>query len=165
MAAATSTKGTAASVSRLQNILSHVQKSSAPGTKPRTEQLSIVHGSTDPSLVHMSLGELLTLQSLQYYDSECLVCPATGARWTYGLLEEESHQLARGLLALGVDRGDRVGVMAGNCEQYVALFFAAAKVGAILVVINNTYSTSELMFALGHTGISFGCHLIENIGN
>ena len=138
MAAETSTISTSASLSRLQTILSHIQGSSVPGAKSRTEQLSFVDGPTDSALVYMSLGELLTLQSLQYHDNECLICPATGARWTYGFLEQESHQLACGLLALGVDRGDRVGVMAGNCEQYVALFFAAAKVGAILVVINNT---------------------------
>lgn len=156
MATAVSTTNTSTSVSRLQNILSHVQKNSVTDPIQRLKQLSIVHGPTDPPLVYLTLGGLLTLQSLQYRDNECVVCPETGARWTYGFLEQESHQLARGLLALGVTRGDRVGVMAGNCEQYVALIFAAARVGAILVVLNNMYTTSELMFALYHTGISPG---------
>ncbi|KMU92604.1 acyl-CoA synthetase [Coccidioides immitis H538.4] len=67
-----------------------------------------------------------------------------------------SHTLSQaplsGLLAKGIKRGDRIGVMAGNCEQYVSLFFAAARVGAILVVINNTYTCPELMYALKHVG-------------
>jgi acyl-CoA synthetase (AMP-forming)/AMP-acid ligase II len=46
-----------------------------------------------------------------------------------------------------------VGVMAGNCEQYISVFFAAARVGAILVVLNNTYTPSELSYALSHSGM------------
>lgn len=78
--------------------------------------------------------------------------PWTNTRWTYRQLQLESERLARGLLASGIQHGDRIGVMAGNCEQYVSLFFAAATVGAILVVINNTYTKAELMYALEHTG-------------
>jgi long-chain acyl-CoA synthetase len=56
------------------------------------------------------------------------------------------------MLAMGIQKGDRVGIMAGNCEQYISVFFAAARVGAILVVLNNTYTPSELYYALNHTG-------------
>lgn len=147
-----STIPTPTGLSRLQNILSHLEPKSLDVTERTNQQLSIVHGPTEPELVYMTLGELMTLQSLQFYDHECLICPWSGARWTYGFLEHESNRLARGLLSLGIEKADRIGVMAGNCEQYVALFFAAAKVGAILVVINNTYTTSELIFALQHTG-------------
>ncbi|EFW21587.1 SIN component scaffold protein Sid4 [Coccidioides posadasii str. Silveira] len=134
---------------RLQQTLDHIQ---APSDQTDAHKLSIVHGPIDTPLWDMTLGELLSFQCLRYRDSECLVCPWTGARWTYGYLEDESNQLARGLLAKGIKRGDRIGVMAGNCEQYVSLFFAAARVGAILVVINNTYTCPELMYALKHVG-------------
>ncbi|EEP76501.1 conserved hypothetical protein [Uncinocarpus reesii 1704] len=134
---------------RLQQTLDHIQ---APSSQKDGHNLSIVHGPTEPLLWEMTLGELLSFQCLRYQDSECLVCPWTGARWTYGHLEYESNQLARGLFGKGIKHGDRIGVMAGNCEQYVALFFAAARVGAILVVINNTYTHPELMYALKHVG-------------
>lgn len=136
---------------RLQQTLQHVQHQSAA---PASKQLSIVHGPTEPELLDITLGELLTLQSLQYRDHECLVVPWTGTRWTYGDLDHESQLVARGLLAMGVQRGDRIGIMAGNCEQYVSMFFAAARVGAILVVLNNTYTPSEVYYALNHTGES-----------
>ncbi|GLI72154.1 hypothetical protein PoHVEF18_000322 [Penicillium ochrochloron] len=133
------------SVHRLHQTLSHVQPSPAP------LQWSIVAGPTQPKLLDITLGELLTLQALQYGDYECLVFPWTGARWTYADLKDEADLLARGMLAMGIQKGDRVGIMAGNCEQYISVFFAAARVGAILVVLNNTYTPSELYYALNHT--------------
>ncbi|KAL2840189.1 hypothetical protein BJY01DRAFT_236812 [Aspergillus pseudoustus] len=132
-------------VRRLQQTLSHIQPAPAP------QQLSIVYGPTEPELLDVTLGELLTLQSLQYGDYECLVFPWTGARWTYADLNDEADRVARGMLAMGIKKGDRVGIMAGNCEQYISIFFAAARVGAILVVLNNTYTPSELYYALDHT--------------
>ncbi|KAJ5800650.1 uncharacterized protein N7518_002718 [Penicillium psychrosexuale] len=132
------------SVQRLQQTLSHVQP-------PTTPQLSLVAGPTEPALLDITLGELLTLQALQYGRIECLVFPWTGARWTYGQLKDETDRLARGMLASGIQKGDRIGIMAGNCEQYISVFFAAARVGAILVVLNNTYTPSELYYALNHS--------------
>ncbi|GAB1217984.1 hypothetical protein ATERTT37_007227 [Aspergillus terreus] len=134
-----------ATVRRLQQTLSHVQPPKV------TQQLSIVYGPTQPELLEITLGELLSLQSLQYGDYECLVFPWTGARWTYADLDDEANRVARGMLAFGIKKGDRIGIMAGNCEQYISVFFAAARVGAILVVLNNTYTPSELYYALDHT--------------
>ncbi|KAL4907116.1 hypothetical protein BDW74DRAFT_175901 [Aspergillus multicolor] len=134
----------AAPVRRLQQTLSHLRS-------PQLTQLSIVYGPTEPELLDVTLGELLTLQSLQYGDYECLVFPWTGARWTYADLNDEADRVARGMLAMGIQKGDRIGIMAGNCEQYISIFFAAARVGAILVVLNNTYTPSELYYALDHT--------------
>ena len=146
-----------ASVRRLEQTLSHVR----PDPRPSTLQLSLVEGPTQPELLDITLGELLTFQRLQYGDHECLVFPWTDTRWTYAELSEESSQLARGLLALGVHKGDRIGIMAGNCEQYISLFFAAARVGAILVVLNNTYTASEVYYALNHTGLSTSMSFFE----
>ncbi|RAH67105.1 putative long-chain-fatty-acid-CoA ligase [Aspergillus aculeatinus CBS 121060] len=153
-----------ATVRRLQQTLSHFQ---SPRT---TQQLSIVQGPTEPALLDITLGELLTLQSLHYGDYECLVFPWTGARWTYTNLNDEADRLARGLLAMGIQKGDRIGIMAGNCEQYIAVFFAAARVGAILVVLNNTYTPSELYYALDHTDVRvlfmtprIGRHSLEEV--
>lgn len=59
------------------------------------------------------------------------------------------------LVEVGIRPGDRVGIMAGNCEQYVAVIFAVARVGGILVVLNNTYTAGEALRGLRHTGEFF----------
>lgn len=61
--------------------------------------------------------------------------------------------MARALLKLGIRVGDRVGIMAGNCEQYASLFFAATRIGAILVILNNTYTPTEAQYALEFSGM------------
>ena len=114
----------------------------------RPQRLSFLQGTIDPPLVDLTLGGLLELQSYQYGTQECLVIPWTGARWTYNELHQKSSSLARCLLAMKIQIGDRIGIMAGNCEQYAAVFFAAAKVGAMLVILNNTYTATEAMYAI-----------------
>ncbi|KAK2802394.1 SIN component scaffold protein Sid4 [Emmonsiellopsis sp. PD_5] len=99
---------------RLQQTLNHIQSSII---REDGKRLSIVQGPTQPSLWEMTLGELIEFQCLRYRDLECLVVPWTGTRWTYGRLEHESERVARGLLAKGIQRGDRIGIMAGNCEH------------------------------------------------
>lgn len=122
--------------------------------QPERQNLSILHGPTDPPLVDLTLGELLNLQCLHYGTRECLVIPWTGARWTYNELNHQSSLLAAALLDLGIGVGDRVGVMAGNCEQYAAVFFAATRIGAILVILNNTYTPTEARYGLEFSGMS-----------
>ncbi|KIX08839.1 uncharacterized protein Z518_03496 [Rhinocladiella mackenziei CBS 650.93] len=113
--------------------------------------LSIFHGSSEVPLLNFTLGELLDFQCGRYGSKECLVVPWTGARWTYDYLKQESIWLAKALAARGVRPGDRIGIMAGNCEQYVSVFFACMRVGCILVILNNTYTTSEALYALKFT--------------
>lgn len=96
----------------------------------------------------LTLGELLELQTYQHGTRECMVIPWTGARWTYNELNQQSSSLAKALLDTGIGVGDRVGIMAGNCEQYAAVFFAVAKIGAILVILNNTYTPTEAMYGI-----------------
>lgn len=119
-----------------------------PESSRPTQRLSLLEGPVDPPLVDLTLGELLELQTYQYGNQECLVIPWTGARWTYNELNQQSSYLAQALLDMGIGVGDRVGIMAGNCEQYAAVFFAAAKIGAILVILNNTYTPTEAMYGL-----------------
>lgn len=119
----------------------------------RGQPLSLLYGAVDPPLVDLTLGELLDLQCQHHGTQECIVTPWTGARWTYNELNQQSSQLARALMALGIGVGDRVGIMAGNCEQYAAVFFAVARIGGILVILNNTYTPTEAQYALGFTGM------------
>ncbi|KAG7115313.1 Acyl-CoA ligase sidI like protein [Verticillium longisporum] len=123
---------------------------SLPSNEPitPTRRLSILHGPVDPPLVDLSLGELLELQTYHHGTKECIVIPWTGTRWTYNDLNQQTLLLAQALLNQGIGVGDRVGIMAGNCEQYAAVFFAVARIGAILVILNNTYTPTEAMYAL-----------------
>ncbi|KAI0481361.1 hypothetical protein GGR56DRAFT_629924 [Xylariaceae sp. FL0804] len=120
--------------------------------RPQLPVPSLLEGPVDPPLVDLTLGELLELQCQHHGTQECIVTPWTGARWTYNELNQQSSQLARALMSLGIAVGDRVGIMAGNCEQYAAVFFAVARIGAILVILNNTYTPTEALYALNFSG-------------
>ncbi|KIW72918.1 hypothetical protein PV04_01077 [Phialophora macrospora] len=112
---------------------------------------SILHGGSEVPLLDFTLGELLDFQCKRYGRKECLVVPWTGARWSYNRLREESIRVAKALVARGLRAGDRIGIMAGNCEQYVSVFFACMRLGCILVILNNTYTASEALYALKFT--------------
>lgn len=122
-----------------------------PYILPPYPNLSIVSGPLDPPLLQITLSQLLGQQAELYPNHECLTIPWTGARWTYQHLWEQSNLLARALLRYGVRPRDRVGIMSGNCEKYAAVFFACARVGAICVTLNNTYTPTEMEYALKHT--------------
>jgi len=77
-----------------------------------------------------------------------LVIPHQGVRWTYAEYRREIDRLATGLLALGLQPGDRLGIWAPNCYEWCLTQFASARIGAILVCINPAYRTYELEYAL-----------------
>jgi long-chain acyl-CoA synthetase len=120
---------------------------------PQTQRPSLLYGPTDPPLVDLTLGELLNLQCLHHGTREGIVISWTGARWTYNELNHHSRLLAAALLEMGIGAGDRVGIMAGNCEQYAAVFFAVTRIGAILVILNNTYTPTEAQYGLDFSGM------------
>ncbi|CAI6326397.1 unnamed protein product [Periconia digitata] len=126
-----------------------------PYILPPYPNLSVVAGPLDPPLLQLTLSQLLAQQVQRHSQNECLVISWTQARWTYQQLWEQSNLLARALLKYGVRPRDRVGIMSGNCEKYVAVFFACARIGAICVTLNNTYTATEMEFALNHTRCTF----------
>jgi fatty-acyl-CoA synthase len=85
--------------------------------------------------------------------NEALVDVPSGRRWSYAELAADVDRLASGLLASGVAPGDRVGIWAPNCPEWVLLQYASATVGAILVTINPAYRTHELAFVLRQAGV------------
>jgi len=92
---------------------------------------------------------------VERFDSqEALVVRSQGYRATYRELWEQVGAAARGLLAHGVARGDRVGIWAPNRFEWVVLQYATARLGAILVNVNPAYKTSELEYALVQSGVS-----------
>jgi non-ribosomal peptide synthetase component F len=115
-------------------------------------QPSLFHGPADPPLVTVTLGEFLDIQCERYGEREALVFPWTGTRWTYNDLKEESSKLARYLYSRGIRPGDRIAVLAGNRVEYASVFFACMRIGAVLVILNNTYTIPEAEYALKYTG-------------
>src|SRR3954447_7980916 len=79
---------------------------------------------------------------------EALVDVPAGRRWSYAQLKKDVDALALGLIAVGVLKGDRVGIWAPNMAEWTILQYATAKVGAILVTVNPSYRTHELTFVL-----------------
>ena len=75
-----------------------------------------------------------------------------GVRWTYRELGEKVDAFAAGLLALGLEPGDRVGIWSPNNAEWVVTQFATAKAGLILVNINPAYRAAELEYALNKVG-------------
>jgi fatty-acyl-CoA synthase len=86
-------------------------------------------------------------------DREALVDVPSGRRWTYRALAADVDALALGLLAAGVDKGDRVGIWSPSCAEWVLLQYATAQVGAILVNVNPAYRSSEVAFVLRQSGM------------
>lgn len=85
--------------------------------------------------------------------SEALIEMSSGRRWTYAELLAEIDLVARGLIAMGIGKGDRVGIWSPNCAEWTMLQYATARVGAILVNINPAYRTHELGYVLRQAGI------------
>jgi acyl-CoA synthetase (AMP-forming)/AMP-acid ligase II len=76
-----------------------------------------------------------------------------GSRWTYGRINERINRLANGLVKLGVGKGDRVGILHVNCNQYIETYFATAKLGAIFVPLNFRAKADELAYMIGNAEI------------
>jgi fatty-acyl-CoA synthase len=94
------------------------------------------------------VGELLSLLARDYPKNDALIYPDRGIRWDFSQLEWMARQIARGLLSVGVERGDRVAVWAPNIPEWVVLQFALAKIGAILVTVNTNLRSSEIEYLL-----------------
>ncbi len=122
---------------------------SAPG---HVDAPSYVHGATDTPLLGETIGQNLDRTAARVPDTEALVVRSQGVRWTYRELAERADAFAAGLLALGLERGDRIGIWSLNNAEWVVTQFATAKAGLILVNINPAYRLHELEFALNKVG-------------
>lgn len=97
----------------------------------------------------MNVGEFLTRGQV---DSEKLALAFEEIRLTYGQLNEKVNRVANGLLNLGIKKGDRVSALMYNCHQFMEIYFALAKIGAIMVPLNFRLAARELLFALDDSG-------------
>ena len=114
---------------------------------------SYAAGSGDVPLLKETIGANFERTAAAHPDTEALVDVPSGRRWTYAELNDEIDLVARALMASGIEKGDRVGIWAPNCAQWVISQYATAKIGAILVTINPAYRTHELAYVLQHAGV------------
>jgi len=114
---------------------------------------SYVSGTSDKPLLGDTIGDDFDRTVAAHGDRDALVDRATGRRWTYRELADEVNAVAQGLLDLGVEKGDRVGIWSPNCAEWTFTQYATAKIGAILVNINPAYRVHELKFVLNQAGI------------
>src|SRR5262252_4798760 len=114
--------------------------------------LSYVHGASETPFIGDTIGVYFDRVAERFADRDALIVRHQQIRWTYGELKERVDAFAAGLLALGLRRGDRIGVWSPNNAEWVITQFATAKVGLILVNINPAYRVTELEYALNKAG-------------
>ena len=97
---------------------------------------------------HSTIGDILDIQTQRFAEREALVHAATGDRFNYREFHAEVERVARGLLSIGIEKGQHVGIWATNYTEWVLAQFATAKIGAVLVTVNPAYRTHELAYVL-----------------
>jgi fatty-acyl-CoA synthase len=111
-------------------------------------QISYDHGVSDKKLLGETIGAFFDRAVETWRDREALVVRQQNVRWSWGELGRRVDDLAAGLLSLGLERGDRVGIWAPNRSEWTLAQFATAKAGLILVNVNPAYRRSELEYAM-----------------
>src|SRR3954453_16383661 len=114
--------------------------------------LSYSQGLGTTPLLGETIGENFDRAVREHPDRDALVVRHQDARFSYAELGEAVDRAARSLAGLGLVKGDRAGIWAPNCAEWVITQFATAKLGVILVNINPAYRTSELAYALQQSG-------------
>ncbi len=114
--------------------------------------ISYAHGVSDTPLLSETIGSNLRSTTATFGDKEALVDFPSGRRWTYLELLHWVTGMAQGLRQRGIEKGDRVGIWSPNCPEWVAVQYATAMIGAILVNINPAYRQSELEYVLQQSG-------------
>ena len=113
--------------------------------------LSYAHGTSTRPLIGQTIGDNLRATSGQFPDREALVVPCQNVRLTYREFDSRVDELARALLALGIERRDRIGIWSPNSAEWIVVQYATARIGAILVNLNPAYRTHEVEYALNQS--------------
>ncbi|MFB0636151.1 AMP-binding protein [Bacillus rugosus] len=99
-------------------------------------------------LIHSTIGRLLEQTAETYPDQEAVVYPDRNIRYTYAQFDSLCRQTAKGLMRMGIEKGDHVAIWASNIPEWLAVQFATAKIGAVLVTVNTNYQAHELDYLL-----------------
>jgi fatty-acyl-CoA synthase len=113
---------------------------------------SFVQGTSEVPLRYETIGKAFDQTAHRFAERDALIVPAQQVRWSYEALQRRVDGLAAGLLSLGLNPGDRIGIWAPNRAEWTVAQFACAKAGLILVNVNPAYRLSELEFCLEKVG-------------
>jgi fatty-acyl-CoA synthase len=114
---------------------------------------SYARGELAPALLEETIAANFARTAAVHADREALVEFATGRRWTWAELERDIDGMALGLMAAGLEKGDRVGIWSPNCAEWTIAQYATAKAGIVLVTVNPAYRTHEFAYAVNHSGL------------
>lgn len=119
------------------------------------KKLSYTNGASNIPLLGETIDENLRKTVAKFSNNDALISAHQHYRATYTEFYEQVTAVAKGLIALGVKSGDRVGIWSPNCYEWTLLQYATAKIGAIMVNINPAYRTSELIYVINQSGLSY----------
>ncbi|WP_454947485.1 AMP-binding protein [Capnocytophaga leadbetteri] len=119
------------------------------------KKLSYTNGASNIPLLGETIDENLRKTVAKFPNNDALISAHQHYRATYTEFYEQVTAVAKGLIALGVKTGDRVGIWSPNCYEWTLLQYATAKIGAIMVNINPAYRTSELIYVINQSGLSY----------
>jgi fatty-acyl-CoA synthase len=108
-------------------------------------------------LIEDTLGGLLEKWAHELPDHDFMVYPDRGLRFSYSEFNERVDKMAKGLIAIGVKHGDKIGIWANNVPDWTTLMFASAKIGAILVTVNTNYKLAELEYLIRNADLNTLC--------
>ena len=123
-------------------------------TAQSLRSLSYTNGTSTIPLLGLTIGDQFDLTVSRYADNPALISRHQHIHWTYRELQEQVNQCAKALLHLGIQKGERVGIWAPNCAEWVITQFATSKIGVILVNINPSYRLHEVEYVLNQSGCS-----------
>jgi fatty-acyl-CoA synthase len=112
------------------------------------------------NLLNITLGAALRERAIKSADKESSVFPDRGLRYTFSEIDKRADGLAKGLLASGFRRGDHIGIWANNVPEWPIIFYAAARVGVVVVPINSNCKLNEIRYILGHADLN-GLFIID----
>src|SRR2546427_6478554 len=135
----------------MQTLQTNEQSASTHQTE---RQWSYTSGTSDTPLLGLTIGDLFDQTVEKYPDNPALISRQQNVRLTYRDLQAQVNQCAKGLLHLGFQKGQRVGIWSPNRAEWCVTQFATSKIGVILVNINPSYRLHELEYALKQSGCS-----------
>ena len=108
-------------------------------------------------LWEMTLGEMLDYQTERFPDKDFLVYSDRELRFSYRVFNERVNALAKGLLSIGIQKGDHLGIWGTNVPDWLTFMFATAKIGAVLVTVNIHYKIHELEYVINQSDMNTLC--------
>ncbi|MFC6704032.1 AMP-binding protein [Flexivirga alba] len=120
---------------------------------PVASHPSYASGTSEVPLLGDTIGDNLRRTAERFADRDAMVDLPSGRRWTYAEFDAAVDEVARGLMAAGIDKGDRVGIWSPNCPEWTLVQYATARIGALMVCVNPAYRSHELSYVLKQSGM------------